>query len=180
MANTVFKEVERLGLKDHIVGLSFDTTAANSGILTGACIRIEAFLGHSFLWLACRHHIHEIVLKHVFEQCCGPSCGPEILVIKKFQEQWKSIDRTSYSTLLTQDEPLDEFFDSQRLVMLDFLGKVLGDRNHPHEDYEEFLKLCLLFLGGNIPASDPQEPITRQGGWPRLFMPSKLSCLKTS
>lgn len=38
VANTVIKEDERLGLRDLNVGLSFDTTAANIRMLTGACI----------------------------------------------------------------------------------------------------------------------------------------------
>lgn len=119
-------------------------------MLTGACVRIKAFLGHSLLWLACRHHIHKVVLKHAFEQCCGSSSGPEILIFKGFQEQWGFTDWTSYHTLLDQEKPLDDFSESQWLVMVDFLGKVLGDGSHPCKDYGELLRLCLLFHGGNI------------------------------
>ena len=76
VAKTVLRETERLELKEKIIRLSFDTTAANSGFVRGACIRTEKDLDRPLLWLACKHHIHEIILKHVFESCCGPSTGP--------------------------------------------------------------------------------------------------------
>ena len=60
VTKTVLRETERLKLKEKIIGLSFDTTAANSGLVKGACIRIEKDLDRPLLWLACRHHIHEM------------------------------------------------------------------------------------------------------------------------
>ena len=150
VAKTVFTEVERLELRDRIIGLSFDTTAANSGMLKGACIHIESLLDRPLLWLACRHHVYEVVLKHVFDECCGRASGPEIFEFKRFQMRWKVMDRRPYCTLLDQEEPLNDFYESQRLLMVDFLRQVLGIGSHPREDYEELLQLCLLFLGGNI------------------------------
>lgn len=72
VAATVFQQVVRLGLQEKIVGLSFNTTASNSGMLAGACIRLQETLGRLLLWLACRHHIYEVVLKYVFDACLGP------------------------------------------------------------------------------------------------------------
>ncbi|GBP85747.1 hypothetical protein EVAR_97243_1 [Eumeta japonica] len=45
------------------------------------------------LWLACRHHIMEIVLEAVVVQALGPSSGPEILIFKRFRSAWPSIDQ---------------------------------------------------------------------------------------
>ncbi|KAG0720204.1 hypothetical protein GWK47_006894 [Chionoecetes opilio] len=83
VARTVFQEVKRVGAREQIIGLSFDTTALNSGMLAGACVHLENLLGRFLLWLACRHHLLEVVLKHVFEKCCGPSTGPEIPTFKR-------------------------------------------------------------------------------------------------
>ncbi|GBM05014.1 hypothetical protein AVEN_60213-1 [Araneus ventricosus] len=37
------------------------------------CTRIEREFGRTLLWWACRHHTHELILKGVFEECCGHS-----------------------------------------------------------------------------------------------------------
>jgi len=52
--------------RDHIKGLCFDTTASNTGTKGGVCIRLEKEIGRKFLNLACRHHVAEIMLEHVF------------------------------------------------------------------------------------------------------------------
>jgi hypothetical protein len=49
VADVVMKEVRRLALEDNIIGLSFDTTASNSGMLSGACMRIQNELGKELL-----------------------------------------------------------------------------------------------------------------------------------
>ena len=43
------KQVKMCNLNQRIIGLSFDTTPANSEMLTGVCMRIESYLGHSLL-----------------------------------------------------------------------------------------------------------------------------------
>ena len=47
VAATVFQQVVRLGLQEKIVGLSFNTTASNGGMLAGAAS------GYGGLWDAC-------------------------------------------------------------------------------------------------------------------------------
>ncbi|GBN54101.1 hypothetical protein AVEN_69432-1 [Araneus ventricosus] len=61
MAEVVIQEVDRFGLRDNIIGLS----ASNTGLIQGACTRIEREFGRTLLWLACRHHSHELILKGV-------------------------------------------------------------------------------------------------------------------
>ena len=53
------------GVADRIIGMSFDTTASNTGVKQGACARLEAYLKKSLLWLACRRHMLELHIKHV-------------------------------------------------------------------------------------------------------------------
>ena len=67
-----------LDIKDRIKASSFDTTSSNTGIKSGACVLIEKLLEHKVLYLACRHHIHEILLEEAFSITMGPSSGPEI------------------------------------------------------------------------------------------------------
>ena len=74
--------------KAKIIGMSFDTTASNSGLIKGACVRIERELGRSVLWLACRYHVYEDILGHVFDVCLGCSSGPDIALFKRFKTRW--------------------------------------------------------------------------------------------
>ncbi|CAH1098577.1 unnamed protein product [Psylliodes chrysocephalus] len=65
MAELVIREIHRFGLSDNIIGMSFDTTSSNTGLIQGACTRIERELGRTLLWLACLHHTHKLILKGV-------------------------------------------------------------------------------------------------------------------
>ncbi|XP_077155302.1 uncharacterized protein LOC143817697 [Ranitomeya variabilis] len=149
IAEVVIQEVDRFALRDHIIGISFDTTASNTGMIQGACIRIEIEFGRPLLWLACRHHTHELILKGVFGNCCNiPSSGPDIQIFRKFQNQWNSVDKKSYSTMLDEENPIQGFLEEQHMKVVDYLNNVLKDGSHPREDYKELLQLSLLYLGG--------------------------------
>ena len=49
-------------IAEQVRGLVFDSTASNTGITTGSCTLIEKALGKELVWVACRHHIMEVVL----------------------------------------------------------------------------------------------------------------------
>lgn len=59
----------------HIVGLSWDTTSANTGAVKGSSTLLERELGGARLWLACRHHIGELHVKHVDREIRGATTG---------------------------------------------------------------------------------------------------------
>ncbi len=50
-----------------IIGTCWDTTANNTGIHEGAATHFEEHLGYAVLWLACRHHMAELHMKHVYD-----------------------------------------------------------------------------------------------------------------
>ena len=58
-----------------IIGMSWDTTASNSGVHQGSATLLEQELQHNILWLACRHHIGELHIKHADERVRGKSNG---------------------------------------------------------------------------------------------------------
>lgn len=81
------------GLRNQIGSLCFDTTASNTGTKNGACVEIERHLERNLLWLACRHHIFELILKEAFQSSMGISqSGPDVLIFKRFRENWRRID----------------------------------------------------------------------------------------
>ena len=138
-------------IKEEIVGLVFDTTASNTGLHNGACVRIEKALEKQLAMFACRHHILEIVLSDVFRSVFGQAGGPEVGLFKRFQKEWLAMNQETYSV------PDESVFDVQlkqlRSETKEFLSSALSNAKQcPREDYAEFLQLALLFLGGDTPS----------------------------
>jgi hypothetical protein len=146
MADAIIDTLSEWGLADSIKALSFDTTSSNTGRMNGACTLLEQHLGRSVLHLACRHHIHEIMLEEAFRITMGPSSGPEILLFKRFKVFWPNIRCAEYKPGI--DDPaiagalVDVLNDTKT-----FLTNQL-QMNHQREDYRELLELALLFVGG--------------------------------
>ena len=115
--------------------MCFDTTFSNTGIHVGACTLIEKLLQKELLYLACRHHIHEIIVSGVFKCCFGLTSGPDNLIFKRFKEHWNFINQEEYQSL--SDDVLKDDFATKCL-------KTGGKQ--PRDDYREFLELTVLFL----------------------------------
>ncbi|XP_054721209.1 gastrin/cholecystokinin type B receptor-like [Uloborus diversus] len=69
--------------------MSFDTTASNTGHITAACVAFQERLGKALFGLACRHHIGEIILSHVFDDLkIEVSKSLDISVLKRFRKHY--------------------------------------------------------------------------------------------
>jgi len=90
-AEAVLQQLKSWQCDSVIIGMCFDTTASNTGRLSGACQLLENALNRNLLWLACRHHMHEILLSDVFTICFGPSSGPEVILFNRFREKWDKL-----------------------------------------------------------------------------------------
>ena len=74
----VIELLEKWKCKDSVFGLVFDTPYTNTGHISGVCICIERALNRPLLWLACRHHVGETVIRHIWnaleiEKSSGPT-----------------------------------------------------------------------------------------------------------
>ena len=58
---------------DSLFASVWDTTAVNTGVDHGACACIERRRGTALLWCACRHHMAEIHMTHVFNAIRVPT-----------------------------------------------------------------------------------------------------------
>ena len=67
-AEAVKRALEEWGLKDLIIACGFDTTSSNTGIHKGSCVLLQEMLQRQLLWLACRHHILELLVKAAYHQ----------------------------------------------------------------------------------------------------------------
>ena len=85
----VIKLLTEWNVSDRIGGLVFDTTASNTGQL--ACALIECALGRALLWIACRHHVYELHIKHVTESVTGNTKEPGVKLFWRLQVQWQDL-----------------------------------------------------------------------------------------
>jgi hypothetical protein len=145
-AAAVVQALDEWNVTDRVVGMCFDTTSSNTGLKTGACVEIERMIGKDFVHLACRHHIMELVVGAAFTACLGHSSAPEVLLFKRFQQQWSLIDQTQYQTGaqasgigVTVKQQVTAFARNQLLC------------ESVRDDYREFLELSIIFLGSSPP-----------------------------
>ena len=132
-ASAVYDASMAWGICDKVKCMSFDTTASNTGPRNGACILLEQKMDKDMLWLACRHHMLEIVLESVVVLCLGFSQAPEILLFTRFKKAWSTIDRATYQTALSDEETERTVCDS-RDSMIAFVDKQLKTFQ-PRDDY---------------------------------------------
>ena len=135
----------------NIVNMTFDTTASNTGSVTAACVSIQQKLDRALLWSACRHHVGEIILTHIFQDLkVEISKSPEVSLFSRFRKHYDLLPHTS-------DQPLSRF-DScslsdaakEHVIVLktEALQKAQSEQPIRRDDYLEFIELCLVFLDG--------------------------------
>jgi hypothetical protein len=73
---------------DSVVAMCFNTTASNTGRWKGSVALIERRLNHPVMWLACRHHVYELHIKHVAEFIMGKRNSPSEGLFRRFKKEW--------------------------------------------------------------------------------------------
>lgn len=141
-AEAVYSMLNRWKLVDQVQAMSFDTTSGNTGHLNGACTLLEKKIGRELLWLACRHHVMELILSKVFTVCCGPSSAPDIPIFKRFRAVWAGIVQNDYRTL-----DLKEGCEDLQQSTLQFLAQMLERDRQIRDDYQELIELTMVILG---------------------------------
>ena len=48
-------------------------------------------LNRNLLYLPCRHHIFELVLRSCFDLLMSATSGPDMMLLKRFRETWKKL-----------------------------------------------------------------------------------------
>ena len=57
---------------------------------------LEKALDKELVWIACRHHVFEVMLSDVFSAILGPTSGPDIGLLKRFQKMWPHVNKTDF------------------------------------------------------------------------------------
>ena len=89
--DVVVEMMTKCKIFEQITGLVFDTTSSNTGAENGACKLIEDYLAKAILWLACRHHIYELHIKHVVEAVTGTTKDPGVKLYRRLRAEWTSM-----------------------------------------------------------------------------------------
>ena len=93
--NECMRLLTEWGADKCICALCFDTTASNTGVHKGAAIKIEQALEKKILYLACRHHMYELVLKSVYEHLFNYDPSDEITMFRKLRKRWDKFKTAS-------------------------------------------------------------------------------------
>ncbi|KAL4141447.1 hypothetical protein QTP88_004085 [Uroleucon formosanum] len=148
-ANAVYQTLVEWCLTENVQAFCSDTTVSNTGRLNGACVLLEQLLEREIVYLPCRHHIYEIVLKSVFDLKLSGTSGPDMAIFKSFQLAWITMDTKMFNSGIENCIVMGSVND-----VCDDIIKFSIDRleeNHPRDDYREFLELTVIFLGGILP-----------------------------
>lgn len=137
----VYNAMEQWNVTNQVRAMSFDTTASNTGAKNGSCALLEAKTGRDLLWLACRHHLFEIMLSKIFTICFGPSSSPEIPLFKRFRDAWGTFSLDHYDCL--------DFRSSTEQFVEHTLGSLtaaLSGEKQVRDDYNELIELTMIVL----------------------------------
>lgn len=144
-AQKIFEALKKWKLTDKIRAMCFDTTASNTGPYKGACVLLEDKIGNDLYYLACRHHIHELMPTAIYEKMFCPTNGPDPQLFKRFQTMWSSINQDNIISGM-EDSNMKEFLAPIKEDIIKFCRNQLK-LFHPRDDYKEMLELSLLILG---------------------------------
>lgn len=144
-ARAVLDSIEHLGLQQRVIGICCDTENVNTGHLGGACLQIEKELNKSMLYLMCRHHIFEIVLRCVFELIFGGTTGSRVTNFDCLKKYWQHIKQSGFMYASLDQEYLNEPIIAQ--FSQETIRVITANANSFRDDYAEFNDLVLKFLG---------------------------------
>lgn len=173
MGGAILKVLEEWPqVKPWLAGLCFDTTAANTGVHGGACAVVERALGSRLLFLACRHHMAELVMSAVFDHFFSSS-GPDIPIFGRFKDFWGRLDQSSYDAYDDSDQKSHQWISDRANEIEQFVLNHM-EKAETRDDYLELLNLTLAYLG-----KKPKMAFRRPGAYHRArWMAKGLYCLK--
>ena len=131
-ANAVVKILKQWNIADVVCAMCFDTTSSNTGCHSGACIKIEEGLGWNLLHFAYCHHILELLAGAAFKEAMG-STSPEVLLFKRFHDEWEWIDKQKFEDGMSNDVVRKLVLPLKNEVT-EFISNALTE-SQPRDDY---------------------------------------------
>lgn len=130
----------------------------NTGEKNGAVFLLEEKLKKTLLYLPCRHHIYELILRDIFmTKLLKTTTSPNVPIFDEFKKAWDSVDQNSFQYGLTDKSVVKKITKKRVKEIKIFCMKQLYTKQ-PRDDYRKFLELMILFLGGDIPRNKKFSP----------------------
>lgn len=145
LANALFDVLEDWQLGEKIKAFCCDSAATNLGPMNGAAVLLEQMLRRDILYLPCRHHVRELILRAAWEKKFPGTVGPDVALFKRFKIAWNNIDKGAYR-IGVDDEILQGVLQEKRDEIYAFTRKMQRETNM-RGDYRELLELTEIFLG---------------------------------
>jgi hypothetical protein len=116
------------------------------GSKNGAAVILQDKLQQDVLYLACRHHVLEIILEAVFEHHLKPVGGPEISLFRRFQQEWPEMDKNNVQGL--SDEHIAKYFsgDASNKIVDFALNKIEVIKSSDYIFLYQFTFNCIIIL----------------------------------
>lgn len=143
IAEAVFDLLIEWNIIDKVQAISMDATAKNTGRFNGAAVLLEQKVERNLMYLPCRQHIYELVLRPAFELQFPGTSGPNVAIFKRFHTAWKN--KTVYKPGI-EDKTIASRLSDVIEDIKEFCKNALKKEFSRH-DYKEFLQLAMLFLG---------------------------------
>ena len=140
LATAIYNAIQDWNISENIKSLCFDTTSSYTGLKKGACTLIEQKLECPLLYLACCHHILDILLECMFSNYFGSSSGPDNILFQRFKTEWANINQEKF-----QNNYFEGDLQTKQEVTSFCLSKL--EEMHARDDYKELLQLALITLG---------------------------------
>ena len=140
--NEMIRVLKDWKILDNIVGMVFDTCSANTGMFSGAATLLESEINKPLIWLPCRKHILELLLKAAFFDVFGEDMSPVYSDFQEFYNQWDDIKNNIFEGLTISPQ-----WRRKAKKMVDFCNLHLARDKLLRDDYKEIIDLTLVVLG---------------------------------
>ena len=145
IADAAIEQLKLWDITSNVRAMVFDTTASNTGAITAACISVQQRLDRELLWLACRHHVGEVILTHVWDDLgIEVSKAPEVQIFERFKSNFESQPYKDSSNFLLPSFP--GTLDDKKAEIISLVKNAL-QQDFSRGDYKELLQLVLVYLG---------------------------------
>ena len=136
IANLMVNLLKQWDCAGAVVNMVFDTTASNTGHISASCVAVQQKLQKELLWSACRHHMGEVVVSHVFDGLkVEPPRGPKVSVFSRFSKNFKHLQNSQLisdmmSTLSSAEcrPSALSFIEEQKIMVEELLSQQLTHR----------------------------------------------------
>ena len=148
----VMVQLKAWGVENNIVAVVYDTTASNTGRIKGATVRLQKCLDRPIFFLACRHHVGELVAKACWYSIFEADLTPDCKFFVSIKEDWENFDTSSEAEFKTLGPDVPG-----REEALAYYRNLLLKKNRRNEvfirdDYRELAECAMLVLGETPPS----------------------------